>query len=232
MTRALLVCAVPQAGGAELVARIAPHYAIVVGVDEGAAVCLQAGVVPTMLVGDFDSISTSVLDDAVGLGVPIRSYPPDKDRTDMDLAISEVRAMGATSIGVTAASTERLDHTLGVIAALAGAADLQPSLIEPDLNAWVLAPEGRDELVLEGVDATVSIVAFTPAARVSAVGVRWPLVSADISYTATVGISNVIVADGARISIEAGVALVLSPRTHVPPAAERPSVPACEDGST
>jgi len=232
MTRALLVCAVPRPGGAELVAAIAPGFEIVIGVDAGAAVCLQAGVTPTMLVGDFDSITTDVLDKAVGLGVPVRSYPVDKDKTDIDLAIAEARALGATHVSVTAATTERLDHTLGVIAALAGARDLTPRLIEPDLMGWVLSPEGLRELGLRGPGATVSVMPFTPVARISARGVRWPLHSADISYTSTVGISNVVGAGDAHISIEAGVALVLSPRTHMPPALECPTCPASEEYST
>jgi thiamine pyrophosphokinase len=220
MKRALLVCAVPQPGGVELVARMASEFDIVIGVDAGAATCLRAGVTPTVLVGDFDSLDTDVLDEAVGLGVPVRSYPPDKDRTDIDLAIYEARTMGVTQVCVTAATTERLDHTLGVIAALVGAADLMPYVVEPGLNAWVLSSQGRREVTLRGPGATVSIIAFSPAARVSAVGVRWPLISADISYTATLGISNVVVDDAARVSIEEGVALVLSPVTHVPPACE------------
>jgi len=229
MMRALLVCAVPQVGGVELVARLAPEFDLVIGVDAGGEVCLKAGVTPTLLVGDFDSIDMAALDEAVGLGVPVRSYPPDKDRTDVDLAISEARTLGATHICVTAATAERLDHTLGVVAALAGARDLMPRLAEPDLNGWVLSPEGRCAVSLRGIGATVSIVPFTPTARVSARGVRWPLESADISYTATVGISNVIRTDDACVSIEAGVALVLSPRTHVPPAIEHRSNRAGED---
>jgi len=218
MTRALLVCAVPQPGGVELLRRLAPSFDIVIGVDAGAAVCLEAGITPAALVGDFDSIDTAVLDESVRLGVPVRSYPPDKDRTDIDLAIFEARSLGATQLTVTAATTERLDHTLGVIGVLAGNADMMPELVEPSLNAWLLSEEGRRDVSLCGVGATVSIVALTPVARVSAVGVRWPLVSADISYTTTLGISNVVVHDGARIEIEAGRAFVLSPQTHVAPA--------------
>lgn len=222
MTRALLVGAAPQPGSRELVGRIAADYDVVIGVDGGGAVCFEAGVTPTLLVGDFDSLDAAHLVEAQRLGVPIRSHPRDKDRTDLDLAIGEARALGVTRIAVTAASTGRLDHTLGVAAALVAASDLRPILVEPDLNGWILSDAGRTEVRLTGPGATVSVVPITQTVRVSASGVRWPLEHADISYTDTVGISNVVLVAEALVSVESGVAWVLSPRTHVPPAEESP----------
>ena len=220
MSRALLVCAVPQARGIELVRDIAGEFDVVIGVDAGGAVCLRAGVTPMLVVGDFDSIDAAALDEVARMGVPIRSYPTDKDRTDIDLAIGEARDLGATEIAVTAATAERLDHTLGVVAALAGAGDLSPRLLEPDLNGWILSSAGHAAVTLDGIGATVSVLALTPSARVSARGVRWPLELADISSVSTMGISNVVSVNGAMISVDAGIALVLSPRTDVAPAVE------------
>ena len=230
MTRALIVCAAVQSGGHDLVAALAHHFDVVIGVDGGGTVCLEAGVVPTMLVGDFDSIETESLDEAAARGVPLRSYPPDKDRTDLVLAIGEARALGVTEITVTAATSARLDHTLGALAALVEAVDLAPRIVEPDLNGWLLCAHGRASVRVRGIRATVSIVPFTPTVRLSAGGFRWPLEHADILHTDTVGISNVVLEDGAFVTVEAGGAYVLSPRTHVPPAEESPVSPTGTDG--
>ena len=231
MTRALLVCASAQQGGRELVAALAPGFDIVIGVDGGAATCFDASVTPQLLVGDFDSLDPAVLAEATKLGVPVRSYPSDKDETDLVLAIDEARSLGVTGLTVTAATGGRLDHTLGVLAALAGAASLLPSIHEPDLTGWLLSVNGRTSVQVSGIGATLSIVPFTQMARVSASGVRWPLESADIPGTDTVGISNVVCANDARVTIEAGVAYVLSPRMHVAPAEESPRTVSGQDGS-
>ena len=222
MKRALLVCAAAQPGSRDLVAAIAPGFDVIIGVDGGGALCLDAGIVPTMLVGDFDSIETELLDRAVASGVPLRSYPRDKDSTDLELAIGEARGLGATEITVTAATTGRLDHTLGVLAALAAAADLAPRIAEPDLNGWLLSPGGRPAVHVRGIGATLSIVPFTASARISAAGVRWPLEYADILHTGAAAISNVVLEAEAVVTVEEGVAYVLSPRTDVAPAEESP----------
>ena len=222
MTRALLVCAAEQPGSRELVADLAPRFDVVIGVDRGGAICFEAGIVPTVLVGDFDSIEAAFLDEAARRKVPIRSYPADKDQTDLALAISEARAFGVAEITVTAATSERLDHTLGVFAALGSAADLVPRIVEPDLNGWLLSDRGRSAVHLQGAGSTVSILAFTPTARVSATGVRWPLEHADISDTDTLGISNVVLGHEAVVTVEQGAAYVLSPRTDAAPAEQSP----------
>jgi thiamine pyrophosphokinase len=220
MTRALLVCAAVRPGSRELVAELAPSFDVVIGVDGGGSLCLDAGIVPTMLVGDFDSIEAEFLTKAVACGVTIRRFPADKDRTDLVLAIEQARELGVDRIAVTAATSARLDHTLGVLAALAGAADLQPQIVEPGLNGWVLSREGRCSVTLQGPGATVSVVPHTASARVSASGVRWPLEHADISDTETLGISNVVLGSSAVITVGEGVAFVLSPRTDAAPAHE------------
>ena len=47
---------------------------------------------------------------------------------------------------ITAASTGRLDHTLAVLAVLSSAVDMRPHLVEPELDVWVLSPEGRSSI--------------------------------------------------------------------------------------
>lgn len=220
--RALLVCAVPTRGSAELVAALASEADLVVAVDAGGAVCRQAGVRPDLLVGDFDSIDRALVDEAVAEGIEVRAFPAEKDATDLELAIDAARSLGANAITVTAATSGRLDHTLGVLAAIAGAADLLPRIVEPHVRGWLLAEGGRRALALSGAGATVSLVPFGGAATVSATGLRWPLDHAVLSPSSTLGISNVITSThGARVDLHSGAAYVFSPLLEQLPAAER-----------
>jgi len=218
---ALLVCAAAVEGSAELLGRLSVDADLVIAVDGGGELCRDADVVPDMLVGDFDSISSEVVDELARAGVRIHQFPAEKDETDLELALAEARRAGADRVVVTAAFSGRLDHTLGALAALTSAADLRPRLAEPDMSGWILAGESRREITLTGRDATVSIVPLGGTATVSASGVRWPLQLADMSPQSTLGISNRITApEGARITVYAGTIAVISASVATRPARE------------
>ncbi len=218
--RALLVAAAAEPASPQLLARLAPNADVVIAVDGGAELCRESGVVPSVVVGDLDSTSSDTVDRLLSQGVPIHRYPVEKDATDLELAIGEARRMGATEIVVTAATSGRLDHTLGTLAALSAAADLAPTLVEPDLAGWLLGGSGRSSLQLTGVGATISLIPWGGVALVSATGVRWPLSRAEIGPETTLGVSNVVcAAAGAMLTVHQGMVFALSARGQHPPAA-------------
>jgi thiamine pyrophosphokinase len=211
--RALLVCAAPAPGIATLLPGLAAEADLVVAVDGGGSVCLEAGVVPDVAVGDFDSLPAEDLDRLEQLGVSVIEFPADKDASDLELGVTEVRRRGANSVVITAASTGRLDHTLAALAVLSSAVDLRPHLVEPELDVWVLSPMGRSSITLSGAGATVSLLPFGASATVSARGCVWELVDTELDTSSSLGLSNRIGPDGcATISVSRGVVLLLAPR--------------------
>jgi thiamine pyrophosphokinase len=209
---ALLVAAAPVAGSAELLAKLAPEADLVIAVDAGAEICRDAGITPGAVLGDFDSLSAETRSFFCDAGVPLVTFPAEKDETDFELAIAYARERGATQLWATAASAKRLDHTLASVGALLLADDLSPQLIEPDSRAWVLSPRGRASVTLTGVGATVSLVALPSDAVVSETGARWPLERHLLAAGSGLGIANVIVSEqGLTASVHAGVVLVIAP---------------------
>lgn len=212
--RALLVCAAPVEGSDELVAVLASEADLVVAVDGGGALCTAAGIVPDVVVGDFDSLAASALARLREHGTEAVEFPAEKDASDLELAVAEARRRGATSIVVTGASSGRLDHTLAGLGVVAAARDLAPRVVEPDIEVWVLSPEGRASLRLRGEGATISVLAFSAETVVSVEGVVWELDSATLTPESSLGLSNRIGSAGlARIVVSEGVALALAPRT-------------------
>jgi thiamine pyrophosphokinase len=221
--RARLVAAAPQPGAAELVALLARKSDFVIAVDGGGAVCQEAGAAPDVVVGDFDSLSSDALLRLASAGARVVTYPVHKDQTDLELALGEARAAGATSVVVTCAAYGRLDHTLAVLGALSAAADLKPELIEPDVHVWVLATAGRKAVQLRGVGATLSLLAMGGQATVSVAGVEWPLAVHPLESGSGLGISNRITAEeGALVSVMRGVVLVLAPTLNGAPGVTGP----------
>jgi thiamine pyrophosphokinase len=208
----LIVAAAPVAGSSELVARLAPEHDLVIAVDGGGAVCIDAAVTPDIVLGDFDSLEPDALELLRRRGATVLPFPADKDQTDLELALIAARERGAQSVTVTAASSGRLDHTLAVVGAIGTAADLRPQLVEPDVHAWVLGEDGRTELAVAGRGSILSLVALGAGARVTVSGVRWPLDDCDLPFGSGLGVSNVVAAEsGAVVRLLAGRLLVLAP---------------------
>jgi thiamine pyrophosphokinase len=211
--RALLVCAAAVAGSSELLTVLSGEADLVIAVDGGGSLCLEAGVAPNLLLGDFDSLPLADLDRLRDSGVEILRFPAEKDSSDLELAVAEARRRGAESVVVTAASAGRLDHTLAVLGVLAASADLQSRLADPELDVWTLAPAGRDSIMLSGMGATISLLAFGTPAVVTAEGTVWALQDVTLPSGSSLGLSNRIGPSGrARISVASGVVLVFAPQ--------------------
>ncbi len=58
-----------------------------IAADDGASTALAFGFTPHLVIGDLDSIAEGTLDELRRRGVPIETYPRDKDATDGQLAI-------------------------------------------------------------------------------------------------------------------------------------------------
>jgi thiamine pyrophosphokinase len=210
--RALLVAAAPVAGAADLVAQLATAVDLVIAVDGGGAVCLEAGISPDVVLGDFDSLAPDDLARLTNGGARAVAFPAHKDRTDLELALDEARARGAHEVVLTCATSGRLDHTLAAIGALATNADLRPVLAEPDVTGWVLSSHGRRSLTLDGREATISLLAWAETAVVSASGLEWSLDAFELHPGSGLGVSNTIVSpEGATVAVSKGTLLVLAP---------------------
>lgn len=218
--RALLVAAAPVPGSATLVAELARSHDVVIAVDAGAAVCSEAGIEPDVVLGDFDSLDESLLTRFAARDVRIERFDRDKDATDLELACDEAAREGANEITVTCASAGRLDHTLAALGTLSAHARLRPALVEPSVRAWVLSPDGREQVMVAHTGALVSLLAFGAPAVVSATGVRWPLDREMLTPSSTRGVSNVVTSEaGAIVIVHEGVLLAIEPLRR---AEERP----------
>ena len=88
-----------------LIRRPAPEDTVIAA-DGGWRICREEGIVPDLLLGDFDSLHT----------VPdfghICRVPVEKDDTDMMLAIKEGLARGETDFHLYGGVGGRTDHTI------------------------------------------------------------------------------------------------------------------------
>ena len=170
-----------------------PENAIVLGVDGGLDHALAAGLHPSGLIGDLDSITDEGLAWAREHAT-VASHPPDKDETDTELALAFAADMNPDRITMLGAG-DRLDHGIAALGALGA-----PSLTNvPTVDAWwgdqhievIHGPERRTLHLQPG--STLSLLALHgPVSSVSITGVRWPLDDHDLAPVVGLGISNVV----------------------------------------
>ena len=197
--------------------RCAP--AAVVTADSGLDVALAAGLAPTLLVGDLDSVSAAGLEWARASGLATQTHPADKDATDTALALSAAATLArgdtAADLHVLCGSAnDRLDHLLGIVAAL-GAADLDVfDTIRADIGATDVrvVHSGHAAQLDLATGAVFSLLALHGACTaVDVERARWPLVNASIGPSATIGISNESIGDPVTVRCAGGVLTVVVP---------------------
>src|SRR5262245_7771279 len=96
-----------------------PGGADVIAADSGLGGAHGLGVRVDLLVGDLDSVDAAAVEAAEADGTTVQRHPPEKDATDLELAIDAAVARGARRVTVVDGGGERLDHLLGNLLLLA-----------------------------------------------------------------------------------------------------------------
>lgn len=183
---------------------------------------LQAlGLHPHILLGDLDSVTPAEVEETRALGVQVVRFPVDKDETDLQLAIDRAVAEGCSQVVVAGGLGGRLDQTLGNIFLVQ-----QPS--HPGLS--IRLDDGLDEVFLITTRAEIDgqagdIVSLLPlggpAFDVKTVDLKYPLNYEKLFPEKTRGISNVMLATRARVSLSRGVLICIHSRSSIPVSIER-----------
>ena len=106
----------------KMIQKIKPDY--VIGVDSGLHFLYRNQVVPTHIVGDFDSVSPEVIAYYQSLDdITIREYNPVKDATDTEIAVRLAEELGIKELFLLGATGTRLDHVMANIQILKIALD-------------------------------------------------------------------------------------------------------------
>lgn len=187
--------------------------AYLIGADSGGEIALGWNLQPTIVVGDFDSISPTALSYLRDkLNVEVRTYPVEKDETDLELALNiAVDELGCQNLTVIGGIGGRFDHTLGNLYLLSSArfSHCQIRVLTEREEIFVLW--GKKELALEGLpNEQVSLIPLTTVAQdVHTEGLYYPLRSEPLFFGPSRGISNKFIGQKARVLLQDGILLVI-----------------------
>ncbi len=191
--------------------------AFVVAADSGVRHAAPLGVAPDLIVGDFDSATAADL--ARYPDVPRERHPVRKDQLDLELALAEAAARGATDLLIVGALGGRLDQTLAALLIAARYRSDNQTYKNPvpkvTLHSGHTAayPLGSGDVrVLELPPGQVfSVLSLAPVSVVSLEGASYPLTRAELPFGVGLGVSNVVASSPLTVTLHHGSALVVLP---------------------
>jgi len=184
----------------------------VICADGGAHHARKFGIVPDLLIGDFDSIQTDDLQYFKDLGVEILEYPKEKDMTDTELAVDIAISKGYDEIVFIGALGARVDHSISNIFMLKSILDKGARGLIVDENNKITLIKRSVRMHKEG-DCKLSLLPLSQKVEgVTTKGLRYPLVNETIHIGSSLGVSNEFVSDTAEVVITTGHLLVIMAR--------------------
>ncbi|CAN7166733.1 thiamine diphosphokinase [Mesorhizobium sp. LjNodule214] len=180
----------------------------VIAADAGIGHARMLGVMPELWVGDFDSVPADLPADLAA--VPRHVFPPEKDQTDGELAISAALERGATSLVLAGAfGGKRADHAFLHLA-------LAVRLAEGGMDVLLTSGAQEGTPLLPGkagfdyADGTLfSVLGFSDLAGLSVTGAKWPLDHVEVAFGSSLTISNEV-KGRLEIALGSGRALLLA----------------------
>ena len=114
---------------------------IIIGVDRGLEFLYQNQIIPTHIVGDFDSVEPEIVEYyRKETEVPIRQFDPVKDASDTEIAMRLAIELGVNTLWLLGATGTRLDHVMANIQTLKVAHDA-------GVKAYILDAHNRISLI-------------------------------------------------------------------------------------
>ncbi len=185
---------------------------LILAADGGTRHARTLGLIPSVIIGDFDSMMEEERGKMKEAGARLIQHPRDKDATDLELALDYAIQNGQREIVIVAALGNRLDQTLGNLSLLT-----DPRLLTCDLRLDDGVEETffcRDRAQVKGRRGDlVSLIPWGGEVRgVCTEGLRWPLSDETLLPHKTRGISNEMTGEIANIKIESGLLLIVHRR--------------------
>ena len=179
----------------------------VICADSGYLNAAKIGIVPDLVIGDFDSSQRSDVQD----GVPVRVLPVEKDRTDLHECLVTAIEEGATEIVVFGARGSRLDHSMAAISLLRLGLDKGVAIrLVDECNEVFLVDKEVEIPHKEGYK--LSLLPMTPVKGLSTEGLYYALQGAEMDWGNPYGVSNEFTSEKVKITVEEGILMVIISR--------------------
>ncbi|MCL2564355.1 MAG: thiamine diphosphokinase [Defluviitaleaceae bacterium] len=181
----------------------------IICLDKGLEYADRAGLAPSVILGDFDSVNEELLEKYAAKGIPIKDYPAKKDFTDMELGINHAIQAGVNELILLAAFGGRIDHTLGNIDNLLQAVHkgVKAAIYDEKQHLYVIN-EGQEFHYKEG--SIISLISLSDKVEgITTKNLLYPLEGENLVKGYSRGVSNIFTKDVAVIDFKSGMLQVV-----------------------
>ena len=186
------------------------RYSLIIAADKGLVVLDRLKILPDMILGDFDSAGTDIINKYRSKSVPVMTYPSQKDKTDTELAFEWALEQNPSVIDLAGATGSRLDHTMANIYLLLAALrkNVDAKILDPGNKIYLKAGNFVIKKDRQHGDF-VSLLPFTYQVKgLKLRGFKYPLDGITLTAGSSLGISNEIVEEEGRVEFDEGILLV------------------------
>lgn len=180
----------------------------VICTDGGYDIARSQNIEPDLLLGDFDSITSTLPDH-----IDVKRFSPEKDYTDLDLALKTASEMGASEVMIFGGIGGRLDHTVANLQLLSHYCDHFNNLtmLDGKNKCYVLSQaQKKEHRIPAEPDSYLSFFSLSETCTgLSISGVKYPLKDYTLTRTFPLAVSNEFTEKDAILSMKDGALLVI-----------------------
>lgn len=187
------------------------HYDGIYAADAGLELLASLQIMPDRIIGDLDTVQSGLVKSYAVRGTPMDIHKPQKNETDMELALQDALDDGFYQIDVLGALGGRLDHELANIQLLllyqrkGAAVELYDAQ-----NRIAMAHPGQRFFRQGQYGRYVSFIPLSDQVKgLTLTGFRYPLQDKDLEKGASLCISNEIAGEEATVDYRSGDLLVI-----------------------
>lgn len=200
----------------QMLKEIQPEY--VIGVDRGLEFLYRNQVMPTHIVGDFDSVRTEVVEFyQKKTQVPIRKFKPEKDASDTEIALHLAIELGVEKVWIFGGTGSRLDHVMANIQVLKIAHDAGVKACLVDVNNRISLAEKEIKLYKKDVFGEYfSVFPFGGVVEdISIEGAKYPLSHYRLCPNSSMCVSNEMQENEVKITFPTGTIILMETRDKI-----------------
>lgn len=189
-----------------------------IGVDHGAIHLIESGIIPTIAIGDFDSVTKKEKAQIDRKIKDVRLFPSEKDNTDAELAVQlAFNELNAEQVFLYGATGGRLDHLLSNLFMI-----LQPQFIKYASKIKIIDVQntlsfylpGKHKLKKETDKAYIAFICLTPVKKLTLKKMKYSLEKESFASPISLA-SNEFLDETAYFSFEKGIIAVVQSKDKV-----------------
>ncbi|MBS4189180.1 thiamine diphosphokinase [Bacillus sp. FJAT-49705] len=184
-----------------------------VGVDKGVLTLLSHKIQPAVAFGDFDSVTEDELEIIKENIKELKKFIPEKDETDMELALNWSLKQEVDLIRIFGATGGRLDHFFAnihlLIKPILARKMIQIEVIDQKNIVYLKGP-GKFSIMKNPQLKYISFIPITmEVENLTLLGFKYPLNDRNIPLGSTLCISNELINDYGNFSFSKGIIMVV-----------------------